>query len=253
MLKKLKSSLFLVLAALLLWGFSSPSRQYKSFYDNHKKRLKECIDITANGIEDGKYLEYDTTGRLAVIGKVHNGMQVSKWKYLSNHEPFKIEWVAYNDSVHKIAVNIPKEFQKKLWDSTSFAATNQDSTNTFNILISKRTIGKIGIAEYQDIAIRNARANYSVANYWRGIAKFKSGKRYYFLVFELNFGERMYYIHNFIGMINEKEFVDFSLFYPKDEEEKAEVILKGISQHLYIGGKRFMTPFEEYDIEYLTE
>ena len=180
-------------------------------------------------------------------------MQVSKWKYLHGGESFKIDWVAYNDSIHKLAVNIPKDFQKRVWDSTSFAATNNDSNNTFNILITKHLTGKTDILNYQEIAIKNAKENYSVANYWRGIAKFKSGKRYYFLVFELNFGSRVYYIHNFMGMLNDKEFVDFSLFYPKDEQEKAEVILKGISQHLYVGGKRFMTPFEDYQMEFLTE
>ena len=254
MLRKLTftySSVFVLL--FLTMGFKNPMRQYKSYYDLHKRQLKETVEIAPNGLEEGKYLAYDTLGNIAVIGKVHNGMQVSKWKYLHGGESFKIDWVAYNDSIHKLAVNIPKDFQKRVWDSTSFAATNNDSNNTFNILITKHLTGKTDILNYQEIAIKNAKENYSVANYWRGIAKFKSGKRYYFLVFELNFGSRVYYIHNFMGMLNDKEFVDFSLFYPKDEQEKAEVILKGISQHLYVGGKRFMTPFEDYQMEFLTE
>jgi hypothetical protein len=232
---------------LFILGCAEDNREYKEYFNETHNLIKVNGYIDKNGLETGQWVYFDSLQNPIELGKQKNGLKLGTWSYVEGKSKYNINWTCINDSSSGATINIPANFVRVKNKDFLFIGTNNDTTNTINVVIQRKKLSaKLNLSSFKDTAINDVKNNYSVKGYSCQLEKFSSGKIHYYLKFSLNEKGKSYFISNVIGTLNKEEFIDISCYYSGNKSDEGYSIFSGVMTHLYINGVRFIDPFDKY-------
>ena len=219
-------------------------------FSNHMKTFGE--------IDDSEFKVYNNNHQIVQSGLLSNGMKTGHWDYyFSGNQKENISWQKFNSVIHQISLSYPSNWKisdtasKSIFFATVDTTTNDNKEYFVVLRHSAEALKKIenagslleSYSRYFD-KYQNSKEKINHSDSYDIVLN--SGTKFKFLLYEFNRQGKEFLS---ISIIREYQgdIIDCTMLTEVSNSRRAYVEFFGVIQDLFFEGKRFMSPYDNFN------